>query len=150
VSETITRSRGKLHESVRARLALATGKLVGKGTVPDGIVRDGEGKLTDPYAIVYALDATGGAVPDLESPDSSLVAPYQVTSVGRDFDHAQWMDDTCRGVFLSRDPSGSFTNPIIVADAAVIDRRLRSAGGPEPAGGGLWQVISVYELEVSA
>lgn len=148
MSQVLTRQRGKLHEIVRAALAAATGKPVGLGKTPAPNV-DADGKLIDPYAIVYALDAVP-AWPSLEDPDGSMTAPYQVTSVGRDHDHAQWMDDTCRGAILSRNPSGEFTNPLVVADATVTDRRLRSAGGPEPSGGGLWQAVSIYDLEVSA
>jgi hypothetical protein len=142
--------RGLLHHAIRDRLALVSGKPVGLWTVPDGIVKDAiTQRLVESYAILYPLDAYP-AEGSLGEPDANMTAPYQLTSVGRDGDHAQWMNDACRGIFLQRDPNGDFTHPFTVANLAVTDRRLRSAGAPEPGGGGLWQAVDTYELEVSA
>lgn len=150
-----TRHRGKLHEAVE-RLFTEDASFDPRLNVrlyepPKTLVRYPDGRLRHPYGILYPGDAVpfdGGTL----VADEHFTVPYQLTAVGDDGQHAQWMADTCRGVLLTRHPSGEFLKPITVPDltVTVTDRRPVSLGQPEPAGDGLFQVVELYELEVSA
>lgn len=116
--------------------------------VPEDIELDANLKLVKPYGILYPLVGynTSG---DLELPQRHARLPYQLTSVGQIADHAQWLSDFAKNeVLLKRNPGGDFTNPITASDTLVIDRTCSMHGGPEPSGGGLWQVVDRFDLEV--
>lgn len=118
--------------------------------IPENIELDENRKLVSPYGILYPLESFNMSG-DLEAPQRHARLPYQITSVGQTADHAQWLGDFAKNeVMLQREPSGDFTHPITVSDTQVLDRTCSMHGRPEPAGGGLWQVVDRYDLEVSS
>lgn len=144
-------TRNPVDEAVHLMLqaALASKGPVGLAEVPETeLTRDDYGRLTKPYFVLYPIPGAVGHV-TLEDPEASLVLEYQVTAVGQRRDQAQMAGDACRRSVTLRDPNGEFTNPITLAGASVIDRRLGMIGGSEPGEGGLWQSVNSFDLEVS-
>lgn len=136
-----------LHKAVVAMLTAATTKPAALARVPDNLTFDDDGLLIDPYSIVYPLvttQITGSWI----GPGEHVCIPFQVTAVGRNDEQAQAMADLNREAVLARTAGGSFVNPI-TADVQVIERRIVDMSGPDPAGGGLWQVPDTFELEVT-
>jgi hypothetical protein len=129
-------------------LATQTSKPVAFGRVPDTVTYDADNLLIDPYVIVTPLIASqiDGS---WAAPAEQVTVPLQLSSVGRDDEQAQWMADVARQTLLGRSASGAFTNDITVADVKVIDRRPTYIGGAVPAGGGLWEAIDSFDLEIT-
>lgn len=146
----LTANRMKLSRAIPEMLVAATSLRFDLAVIPDGVAFDADEKLIDGYGIVTPLPG----VPDYGTLEDEwcVLLQYQVTNVGQNADQAQWTADRSREALTSRDPAtgNDWTNPITVSDALVIDRRLREEGGPEPSGGGLWQVVDTYDLEVIA
>jgi hypothetical protein len=117
------------------------------GEAPPNLKRDQQGRLVHGYLLVYPLSSPlfWGSI---DSPEECLTGTYQVTSVGRTDEHAAALDDEVRRAITQRTAGGGWVNPIAAAGHSVIDRRARESGGPEPQSGGIWQVPSVYDLEV--
>lgn len=136
-------------DSLRDMLELVTGFGIGLCEVPAGLVKNDLGLLIEPYAIVSPIPSSYhyGSLAD---PEAFCGMVYQVTSVGRDVHQSQWMSDACRRAIIGRNPSGEFIHPIVTVDAVIIDRSTSEEGGPEPGGGGLWQTVSTFHLEVNA
>lgn len=88
-----------------------------------------------PWGVVHPIDGGGFSGSPLYDPDSDAAFVYQVDSVGRSVDQAQWMDDLVRSTVLARS-LGAFQVVFPAIDAAkVIDRRPdTSAGGIIPEG----------------
>lgn len=119
---------------------------VASGEAPQDIVRNADtGLLTKPYAMVYALPSTN-VWGSLQEPEEAATLTYQVTSVGRNDDHAQSMSDVIRKRILDRLPSGEFVNAL----PGVIDRRQTEFGLAERTTGDLAQVVDIFDLEVHA
>lgn len=129
-------------------LAAVTGKPVDLGRVPDTIVFDDNNLLVDPYVIVNALIATQieGA---WASPHEQVTVPLQHSSIGRNPEQAQRMADRAREAVLARNANGLFTNPITAPGVAVICREPTLLGGPVASGGGLWEVVDGFDLDVT-
>jgi hypothetical protein len=140
--------RRPINDAVVATLLAGTTKPVALAKVPDVLVVDDDGRLVEPYAIVYAIPGTTTRR-TISDADGDWLYEYQVTSVGARDDQAQAMADLCRRALVERAPNGDFITPMVLAAGQIIDRRSLEAGGPEPAGGGLWQVIDTYHLEAS-
>jgi hypothetical protein len=141
--------RTALNRALVTAIAAATSKPCELAAIPASVTYDGAGLLVDPYSIVYPLPGVGSYA-NLEDV-WCVVMQYQVTNIGQNADQAQWMADASRQALTSRNPDagGVWTQPITASDVLVIDRRLREEGGPEPTGGGLWQVVDTFDLEVS-
>lgn len=137
-----------LERAIVTMIAAVTEKPCELCAAPDDITYDAEGRLVDPYCVIYPL--TGVASHVALDGVTGTVKMIQVTNVGSNADQAQWMADASRKALTSRGSNGDWTNPITASDALVIDRRLREDGGPEPSGGSLWQVADTYDLEVIA
>lgn len=137
-----------LNRAIVLTVATATQKSSELAAIPDDVQYDAQDRLVDPYSIIYPLHGQP-SYPDLED-KWCVTLMYQVTNVGQNADQAQWMADASRKALTSRASNGDWTNPITASDASVIDRRLREEGGPESTGGGLWQVVDTYDLEVIA
>jgi len=112
--------------AVAAMLAAASGKPVGRGSIPPG--------AEPPYYLLTVIStATSGAPLADESEDLRVV--YQVTAVSGPApstpgsyavaDQAEWLADKARAAFLARDPNtGQWLHPITVTGARVIARSL--------------------------
>lgn len=139
----------ELNAAVVFALGTTTGKPIDYGRVPEGLTYDARQRLVDPYAIVYNRS---GAPHDSNWCKDRYFAriEYQITNVGRTDDHAQWMADANRKAMLGRGAGGGYTSAITAAGARVVDRDPLQLGGPESSGGGLWQVIDVFQLEVES
>lgn len=129
-------------------LGTVTTKPVALGRVPDTVTYDADNLLVDPYVIVTPLIASqlSGSY---AAPSEEASIPLQLTSVGRNDEQAQAMADLARETLIGRGASGAFTNAITVADVKVIDRRPTYLGGVTPGGGGLWEVMDSFELDVT-
>lgn len=136
-----------LDEAVRTVLAAVSAAPVGLVVTPEGL-EYADGKLVSAYAVVYPLGGTGWG--DLNDPDRNADLDYQVTSVGRRVDHARWMADQVRKVFLDRTPGGDFVHPIAVAGLAVTDRLQTEFGPVEPGEKELFSVADTFTVKVSA
>jgi hypothetical protein len=140
--------RDPVTEGYKAML-VAAGLKVEIGSAPATLNTDEQGKLIDPYSIIYPI--TGAELRGtLGQPERSGPLPYQVTSVGRTQRSAQIQADLVRIATATRVPGGPFLHPLDAGAGMVIsDRRTREIGTPE-AIEGLWQVADTYVLEVQA
>lgn len=129
-------------------LAAQTTKPAALGRVPDAVAYDNDGLLVDPYLIITPLIATqlSGS---WAAPQEEATIPLQITSIGQNAEQAQGLADLARQTLVGRNPNGSFVNAITVADVKVIDRRPTYLGGAVPAGGGLWEAIDSFELDIT-
>lgn len=121
------------------------------GSAPAGhlLVKTDDGKLIDPYTILYPIGAVG-IRGTLGQPERSAPLMYQLTSVGRTYQSAQVMADLNRAAVIARAPGGVFLHPLDAGLSMVVsDRRNNEIGTPEPSEG-LWQVADTYVLEVQA
>jgi hypothetical protein len=99
-----------------------------------------------PWAIVYSIP--GGALRDdnLAAVEKGTDLVYQVTSVGRRRDQAEWMADRARTTVIARTSSGFTTAWPMMTGAEAADRQLLGGlGGAEPSGKAPHQVWSVAE-----
>lgn len=142
--------RTTLNRAVVTALAAATSKPCELAAIPASVTYDADELLVDPYSIIYPLPGqrSYSSLDDVWC----VVLMYQVTNIGQNADQSSWMADKTRQALTSRNPStgNDWTTPITASDVHVIDRRLREEGGPEPTGGGLWQTVDTYDLEVYA
>lgn len=124
-------------DALVAFLAAQTARPVGRATAPlvDGDPADlGDG----PYAIVYQLPGGGTWGPGLYGPDEGAQLPFQVTSVGRRSDQADWMADRVRQAMVGR-TNGTLTADLVVPGVTVLDREFSAYGGHDREG----DVVSV-------
>jgi hypothetical protein len=121
------------------------------GSAPDAalLVRTDDGKLIDPYTILYPI-ASLGVRGTLGQPERSAPLMYQVTAVGRTHQSAQIMADLNRIGITSRVPGGAFLHPLDAGLSMVVSGRRTSELGTAEAVEGLWQVADTYVLEVQA
>jgi len=100
--------------------------LQGAATFPVGDGRAPDEVSGRPWAIVYSID--GGRLLDdnLGAREHSTDLVYQVTSIGRRRDQAEWAADLCRRTMLARTPAGAFQVvwPAVAAGVVVVDRQL--------------------------
>lgn len=124
-------------DALVAFLGAQTGRPVGRATAPlvDGVPADLE---DGPYAIVYQLAGGEHWGPFLYGPDEAIALPYQVTSVGKRSDQADWMADKVRQAMLAR-TNGTLTAPLTAPGVTVLDREFSSYGGQDREG----DVVSV-------
>jgi hypothetical protein len=135
-------------KSLITMLATITTKPVALGRVPDTVTYDADGLLEDPYLIVSPLIASQ-IEGSWAAPSEQASIPVQFTSIGRNDEQAQGLADLARQTLLGRNANGSFVNAITVADVKVIDRRPTYMGGAVPAGGGLWETVDSFDLDVT-
>lgn len=134
-------------------LARGTGKLVGDAKAPPLPPGMPERDFW-PYCIVYSIPG-GSSSGSLADPfeDSGLV--YQVTSVGRTRQQAEWMADRVRNVWLSRTTRGTFQVPLVSPQGWTAAGRIPqdgSGGGVDREGEPPNEVFSVpdrYILQVT-
>lgn len=67
-----------------------------------------DASLDDGYAIVYTIDGGSFEGAPLWAPEADAWLVYQVTSVGRKRDQAEWIADRVRLTLLSRVADGGF------------------------------------------
>lgn len=99
-----------------------------------------------PWAIVYSIP--GGALRDdnLAAVENGIDLIYQVTSVGRRRDQAEWMADLVRTTVMARTSSGFTTAWPAMTGLSVADRQLLGGlGGVEPSGQSPHELWSVAE-----
>lgn len=122
---------------------------VGSAPAESLLFKDAQGKLIDPYGIVYPI--TGVEFHgSLGQPDRAGALPYQLTWVGRTYQSAQVIADLGRHAVLDRTANGSFLHPLTAGASMVIsDRRQSEIGTAEPSEG-LWQVVDTYALQVES
>lgn len=151
MTATVLPNRSLLNLSVIAALATATAYKVGFGASPDLSAGDfdDDGQLIAPYVVV---DARPGTPEHDNWARTACLAeyPYQFTSVGQTDEQAQFMADIVRQALLLRADNGSFAHPLDSSDARVLDVYATELGGPEPGGGGLRQVVDIFNLEVES
>ncbi|MGW5003236.1 hypothetical protein ACWEP8_36910 [Streptomyces hydrogenans] len=118
-------------KAVAATLATASGKPVGRGSIPLG--------AEPPYYLLTVVSTTPGGAP-LADENEDLSIVYQVTAVTGPApstagsyavaDQAEWLADKARRAFLARDPdTGQWLHPITVVGARVIGRSLDTEPG---------------------
>lgn len=148
MTELYTPNLAGLWKQLVATLADVTGKPVALGRVPDDVTYDDHGLLLDPYTIVTPLIASqiSGS---WAGPAEDVTVPFQLSSVGRNDEQAQAMADLTRQTLCGRNANGAFTNAITVVGVKVIDRRPTYIGGAVPAGGGLWEAIDTFDVDVT-
>lgn len=119
-------------DALVAFLAAQTGRPVGRATAPlvDGVPADLE---SGPYAIVYQLPGGDTWGPFLSGPDEGAQLPYQVTSVGKRSDQADWMADRVRRAMVGR-TNGALTATLAVPGVTVLDREFTTYGGQDREG----------------
>jgi hypothetical protein len=122
-------------------------------SVPVGLVEAPVVQPKKPWAVVHPIEGGGFSGSPFYEPDSDAAFVYQVDSVGRSAEQAQWMDDLVRSTVLARS-SGAFQVSFPAIDAAtVIDRRPdTSAGGVIPEGekpNRLFTISSRYSIYVT-
>lgn len=111
--------------------------------------KDEQGRLIDPYGIIYPVTSVL-LYGSYGYPQDGATVPYQVTSVGRNRESAEVMSDLVRKVVTVRTGGGSWVHPLNAGvSMSVVDRRCREFGTSESIEG-LWQVSDVFELEVQA
>lgn len=131
------------------RGGLGVNNKVDVGEAPRDILKDDQGRLTHPYAVINAWPSlvTYGS---LELPDSGARLTYQVTSVGRTDESAQVLADRIRRVVLERHANGSFRYPISAGGSMTVTGRWQRELGLMIPAGGLWNVHDLFDLEVEA
>lgn len=119
------------------------------GEAPRGLVKTSDGKLINPYWIIYPMP-TFEPYGDLAHPESGARLAYQITSVGRTDESCQIMSDLIRRGILERSATGEFVRAIAAgASMSVIDRRAFEFGFLTPEAG-RWTIYDTYILEVQA
>jgi hypothetical protein len=121
------------------------------GSAPEAILLEltDDGKLVDPYGIIYPLPSVG-VRGTLGNPERSAPLSYQVTSVGRTAQSAQVMADLIRPAVTSHLSGGAFLHPIDAGAGMVVCGRRCIEIGQALASNGLWQVDDTYVLDVQA
>ena len=89
---------GAFYAAVVTRLTAQTGKNIGRGEAPSD--------KTTPYAVVYGLDDSSAGT-SLGDPEETTVNMFQVTSVGKTAEQAEWMAVKARTALLGWEPSVS-------------------------------------------
>lgn len=112
---------------------------IGDHTAPDEVA----GK---PWAVVYSIPGGGLLDDNLAAVEDGMDLLYQVTSVGRRRDQAEWMADRARSTIIGRTSAGFSTTFPTITGLNVADRQLwGGVGGVEPSGEAPHQVWSVAE-----
>lgn len=75
------------------------------------------------YGIVYTVAGGGFTGPPFWAPESQGILVFQVTTVGKRRDHAQWLQDRVRLSFLSRKTEGGFQVPFAPPAGWVVTHR---------------------------
>ncbi len=99
-----------------------------------------------PWAVLYSIP--GGAYGDdnLAAVETGTDLLYQVTSVGRRRDQAEWMADLIRAKVIGRTLGGFIATWPAMTGLSVADRQMwGGVGGVEPSGEAPHQVWSVAE-----
>jgi hypothetical protein len=122
---------------------------IGSAPADSLLVEDDQGRLIDPYGIIYPLPGVE-LRGSLSQPERMVPLPYQVTSVGRTHGSAQIMADKIRRATVDRNPNGSFLHPLSAGASMVVSDRRTSEVGTAEAHEGLWQVPDTYVLEAQA
>lgn len=101
--------------SLMSMLATATERPCGDHESPLGAVLD------TGYTYVTSIPGGNFDGPPLWSPESDAVLVYQVTSVGSDRAHVEWVADRVRLTLLSRNPAGGFqvAFPVLVGMSVI-------------------------------
>lgn len=118
------------------------------GRAPGLVRKNADGELIDGYGIIYPLTSPLWR-PSMATAERVLVAAYQITLVGRNYEHVGRLSDATYDAIRGRGPGG-WTHTLTTAGVTVIDRRCRERGTVTQAAGGLWEVADIYDMEVQA
>lgn len=99
-----------------------------------------------PWAVLYSIPGGEQSTANLAAVEDGTDLIYQVSSVGRRRDQAEWMADLIRAVIVGR-TAGAFTATWpAMAGLKVADRQMwGGVGGVEPSGEAPHRVWSVAE-----
>lgn len=130
--------------------------LVGEGGTGIKAVYQGEFEGVSPFPYVVVNQIPGGSMygPPLVGPEQDAMLQFQITSVGKRSDQAQWMGDMVRASMIGRDQSGVFASAFPTPPGWVCaDRLLASAPGGVVAQGSapnkLFVVNEIYTVCVT-
>lgn len=137
-----------LTSALIAMLQTATARPVGDGEVPQGFT------IEQGYYIVYGIP-NDGYFDGLEAAGQDADVVYQVTSVGKRRDHADWLADRARLTILARTGPTFQVAFVPPAGMKVIDRRPDSGLPGTPVSQGTppnqrWQVAERFVLSVTS
>lgn len=121
----------------------ATARQIFDSVIPKGTVTpQGES-----WGLLHSIPGGGFDGAPMVSPDSDLALVYQVDSVGRRRDHAEWMGDTVRRTILARTVQGRFQVAFPDPPGVLInDRRpYGEVGGVDAEGDDPYRVYTVAE-----
>lgn len=105
-----------------------------------------------PWAVLYSIP--GGEVSDhnLAAVETGIDLIYQVTSVGRRRDQAEWMADLIRATVIGRTAGAFIATWPVMTGLKVADRQLwGGVGGVEPSGEAphrLWSVAERFLIRI--
>jgi len=124
-------------KALRALLEEHTGRPVGRDGFPRIDAPGSPEHGTRPAPPFYVLNTLPGTVysgPPFADDHADVEWTYQLDSVSRRADQAEWHRDHARQVLLGRGEDGqSFAVPITVEGMTVIGRRAGADGGPDSA-----------------
>lgn len=89
-----------------------------------------DGSLVDGYTYIYSIPGGDFDGPPFWSPESDATLVYQVTSVGSQRHHVEWIADRVRLSMLSRNPLGGFQ--VAFPDLAGMKVIHRAPDGTSP------------------
>jgi hypothetical protein len=103
-----------------------------------------------PYVIVYPTPGGGFSGPFL-APDADVEAVYQLTSVAKGREQAEWLADKARHVVLDRSGTGAFVKAFPAIAGWVVYDRSPDSGPPPvaPDGAGLWRVDERFVFRIT-
>jgi hypothetical protein len=117
---------GSPHTAAVLALIKTAWALVGDGVAPDGLTRDADGRLIQPYVVLYPLGTPrfdGSLGPGDEQSDAWPAV--QLTSVGSSREQAEWMRDKTRTALLGQYLTviGRRVGPLRLLDEQAVTRQ---------------------------
>ena len=93
----------------------------------------------------------GFSGPAFSAPNADAAAVYQLTSVAKGREQAEWLADRARAVMLGREDSGAFTIDAPTIEGWVVYDRSPDSGPPPVIadGAGLWRVDERFVLSLT-
>ena len=104
---------------------------------------------TPPYVVVYGIPGGDMSGPPLTAPEADSEVYFQATCVGGTASQAVWMSDKVREIVVGRQATGSFTVPLTINGAAVLDRYSEFGLPAAVQSGTLWQAAARYCVVVT-
>lgn len=101
-----------------------------------------------PYVMIYPIPGGRFSGPAFSAPNADADAVYQLTSVGKGREQAEWLADRARHVMLDREDDGTFATAFPDIEGWVVYDRSPDSGPPPvtPDGAGLWRVDERFVL----